>query len=301
MPKVAGPDPDPVDKILPPPMTTDELIPSGIVRQTQSFIDTVASILQRSARSKEGWKAARSNRPEPLALSEEEALNPAARGFPWKRREPHKPLRMDSLWDPVQVSSWPDNPPNPKATQAIDTAAFVELAEKYGLTDERVTSWVKHGFPGVEMPNATVLAPPHVGALKEAAAYEERNQRDVDAGFCTEPRRFPERWPVVTTPCNIVVQNGKPRLTIDPTMWISISSVAYRLYTPSKVSCHACRCIKFSHVKRATQRPTSVMAGAAPRFQGVETHGHVPHVSKSRAAWAALSRAPGTSPEAARP
>ena len=221
VPKVAGPDPDPVDKILPPPMTTDELIPSGIVRQTQSFIDTVASILQRSARSKEGWKAARSNRPEPLALSEEEALNPAARGFPWKRREPHKPLRMDSLWDPVQVSSWPDNPPNPKATQAIDTAAFVELAEKYGLTDERVTSWVKHGFPGVEMPNATVLAPPHVGALKEAAAYEERNQRDVDAGFCTEPRRFPERWPVVTTPCNIVVQNGKPRLTIDPTMWIS--------------------------------------------------------------------------------
>ena len=38
--------------------------------------------------------------------------------------------------------------------------------------EEKSRGWIQAGFPGVGLPNAAVLSPPHVGALKEAAAFD---------------------------------------------------------------------------------------------------------------------------------
>ncbi|KOO31268.1 hypothetical protein Ctob_016132, partial [Chrysochromulina tobinii] len=103
----------------------------------------------------------------------------------------------------------------------ISAEHFTELAEAEGFTDKQVVSWVQHGFPGAKMPNGAVLAPPHVGALKEAKAFGEQNVKNIAMGFISAACSFPEIWPVIIDPCNIVVQNGKPRLTIDKSMWTS--------------------------------------------------------------------------------
>ena len=62
---------------------------------------------------------------------------------------------------------------------------------------------------------------PHVGALKNAAAYAERNQRDIKEKFVTSGESFPRIWPTIVDPMNIVVQNGDPRLTVDKTLNIT--------------------------------------------------------------------------------
>ena len=64
--------------------------------------------------------------------------------------------------------------------------AFIALAEKEGFTDKQLMSWIEFGFPGVGLANHAVLAPPHVGAIKEGEAYEKCNQRDVEWHFVTK-------------------------------------------------------------------------------------------------------------------
>ena len=214
-------DPPPRPVTVPGPFTTKQLFPKGMVERVVRFVHQVGQCLDRAARGSEGWRAARALRPAPEIFTEEEALNPCGFGFAWRRVDPSSPLIDESVWEAVLPSSWPDDPPRPEAKRTINSAAFEQLAEACGFTDKQLRSWNLHGYPGVEMPNVAVLTPPHVGALKQAAAYEERNQRDVDAGFCSQCIPFPEIWPLITDPCNIVVQNGKPRLTIDKTMWIS--------------------------------------------------------------------------------
>lgn len=63
--------------------------------------------------------------------------------------------------------------------------------------------------------------PTHVGALKNAKAYHERCSRDIEWEFVSSPTDFPRQWPMIADPCNIVVQNGSARLTIDKSMWTS--------------------------------------------------------------------------------
>ena len=103
----------------------------------------------------------------------------------------------------------------------INPARWSEWAARTSFPDQRIDSWNKHGYPGAGMPNVAVLVPTHVGALKESAHLEERNQRDVSHGFVSPGSTFPAMWPLICDPVNIVVQNGKPRLTIDKSMWIS--------------------------------------------------------------------------------
>ena len=207
--------------VVPGPFTTAELIPEGVIPTVTGFIQKVGEVLDRAARGSQGWRAARSIRPAPIIFTEAEALHPCGFGFAWQRVDPLLPLTAESMWQAVMPSSWPDDPPRPNAHPKVDSAAFEARAQKHGLTDKQLRSWNLHGYPGVELPNVGVLTPPHVGALKQAIAFEDRNQRDVEKGFCSGGLPFPEIWPLITDPCNIVVQNGQPRLTIDKTMWIS--------------------------------------------------------------------------------
>ena len=213
-------DPPSIPLPAPGPFTTAQLIPAGVVRQVSEYGKLCGRVLRRASQGKDGWRVARQMRPEPVIFEEGEALMPVGIGYAWRRREPHLPLAPDSLWDAI-LPSTESHPPQVGAEHILDSAAFEQLAEAHGLTDNQLRSWVKHGFPGVGLPNVAVLAPPHVGALKEAAAFEERNSRDMGHGFCSACTPFPTIWPLVCDPCNVVVQNGKARLTIDKTMWIS--------------------------------------------------------------------------------
>ena len=82
-----------------------------------------------------------------------------------------------------------------------------------------------HGFPGAtKLKVFAQLAAPHVGALKHASALEECNQKEIKAGFVSSGFEFPEYWPAVVDPMNIVVQHLKARLCIDKSMIIGEQS-----------------------------------------------------------------------------
>ena len=206
---------------VPGPFTTSQLIPHGVVEKVLRFGNMSSNVLKRAQQGRHGWRAAKDLRPEVEVFLEHEALNPCGFGFAWRRVDPNSSLEPSSLWEALLPSSWPDNPPDPRGKNAVDADKFVELADKYGFHDREICSFFQQGFPGADMPNTAVLVPMHVGALKEAAAYEDRNQRDIDYDFITQPAAFPIVWPAICDPCNIVVQNGAPRLTIDKTMWTS--------------------------------------------------------------------------------
>ena len=222
VPRRTQPDPAPPQpEKTPGPFTTAQLIPLPVQGQVLQFAREVAEALKRAGAGDSGWRVARKLRPTPVAFSETEALNECGSGFAWRRRDAQAPLTQDALWDAVLPSSYPHDQPCAGQPNLISAEHFTELAEAEGFTDKQVVSWVQHGFPGAKMPNGAVLAPPHVGALKEAKAFGEQNVKNIAMGFISAACSFPEIWPVIIDPCNIVVQNGKPRLTIDKSMWTS--------------------------------------------------------------------------------
>ena len=193
----------------PGPFTTAELLPAGVYEAVVRHGVQVKHALQRARRGEDAWKHAKSARPEALILEEHEALNPCARGYVWRKRADR------DLWDAVQPSSWPEDPPQ----SSIKVKEFLELAKQEGLVDHELIAWVQHGFPGPQgMPNRTVIGFPHVGALKFPKEFDETNKRDIENEFVSYGHEFPEFWPCVCDPMNIVIQKGKPRATIDKTM-----------------------------------------------------------------------------------
>jgi hypothetical protein len=214
-------EPPPQLKDPPGPFTTAQLIPAAVQEQVQKFAKEVAEALRRAGSGPDGWRVARKLRPTPVAFSEAEALNECGWGFAWRRRDAQAPLTQEALWDAIRPSSYPHDQPCAGQPNLISAEHFTELADAENFPDKQVVSWVQHGFPGVGMPNGAVLAPPHVGALKEAQAFDEQNVKNIKLGFISPACSFPEFWPVIIDPCNIVVQNGKPRLTIDKSMWTS--------------------------------------------------------------------------------
>ena len=59
---------------------------------------------------------------------------------------------------------------------------------------------------------------PHVGALQNVDDFEALAARDIANGFVTSGQEFPHVWPCVVDCMNVVVQHGKPRMTIDKRM-----------------------------------------------------------------------------------
>ena len=215
VPPVTDPEDPPPRIVSPPgPFTTKQLIPDACTSRVVQHGHEVRRALLRARRGADGWKAARSIRPEALILEEHEALNECGWGYIWRKRP------QEDLWDAVQPSCWPEHPPD----TSIDAKGWLDLVAEYGLTDQQLTSWALHGFPGVNMPRRAVIGFPHVGALKHAEDFEKMNQRDIENGFVTHGHEFPEVWPCVCDPMNLVIQKGKPRATIDKTMNLSSST-----------------------------------------------------------------------------
>ena len=210
IPRSTAPEEPPGAVVYPPgPFTTAQLIPAAVVEKVHAHGHAFLGCLERAGRGEHGWRHARQLRPEALILTEQEALNECGWGYVWRKRADA------DLWDVVQPSVWPSNKPN----SGLDAERFEQLANATNLTDRRVVSWMKHGFPGArDMPRHVVLAFPHVGALKHPVEFEACFQRDIDEGFVSSGLDFPDHWPCVLDPMNVVMQNGKARLCIDKTM-----------------------------------------------------------------------------------
>ena len=221
VPKVTEPIDPPVKRAnAPTPKTTEELIPEKVFSAVVSHGRLVQSVLRRARRGKDGWKQARSARPEALIFEEHEALNECGWGWVWRKRP------AINLWDPVQPSIWPEDPPE----TSINVEAFMKLASDESLTDNEFVSWAQHGLPGaVNMPSRAVIGYPHLGALKHSDDFEAMNARDIANKFVSHGEAFPQFWPCICDPMNLVMQNEKPRATIDKT--INLSSRAH----PEKV------------------------------------------------------------------
>ena len=207
VPNVTDPvDPPEAPKHVPGPFTTEQLIPKPAFDGTVNFQSKTEHCVKR-CNEKEGWKAARAIRPTPIGFTEDEALNPPARGFSYLQKS-------DDLWHAV-LPSTPDNPPPMK----LKFKNFAEMAKKHGLKDNRTLSYLSHGYPSSpKLPLATVLVAPHVGGLQHMADLEKCIDKDVKQGYYTQHGKFPKRWPIIVQPMNIVVQHGNPRATIDCTI-----------------------------------------------------------------------------------
>ena len=218
IPVATDPEDPPPRFVNPPgPFTTDQLIPRDTQRRVHQHGQLVKMCIKRArGGGASSVHVARRLRPEALILVEREALNPCGFGYVWRRRA------NEDLWDVVQPSSYPDHKPD----SSFNGERFRDDALALGMKDNQLVSWGLHGFPGARnMPTGTaVLGFPHAGALKNASALADTQQRDIDNGFVSHGEDFPQYWPCVCDPMNIVVQNGKPRATIDKTMRLSSSS-----------------------------------------------------------------------------
>ena len=192
----------------PGPFNSEELIPDGLEHRVAEFGRKVSELIARATRGADGWRVARDLRPESIILSEQEALNPCGWGWTWLRQE-------DGLWHAITPSIYPEDPP----LGGSPLKPFLRLAKKEGLPDFRLISWRKDGFPGSKgMKPHAQLAPPHVGALKFATQFIKLSERDIERGYVTSGHSFPDVWPCVVDPMNVVEQHGSFRLTIDKTI-----------------------------------------------------------------------------------
>ena len=217
---------------VPGPLSTDELIPRAAQHKVAAHLRRVQACYERAGRSAHGWRAARDLRPEPLEMAEDEAMHPAGRGWSWVRK-------AGGLWHPLTRSRWPDDPPESdlnmgavlRAAEA-DTARFGEGDR--GFPDRYVLACMAHGYPAPELERAVVLGYPHVGALKsmdglhKCLAKDRKQGGDGEALPWTEHGgATPQVWPMRADPINVVWRNGKPRITIDKSMELSMRFGAY--------------------------------------------------------------------------
>ena len=212
---------EPPERITNPPgpFTTEQLIPSETVTLVERQARANRECLSRGRRgSSAGGSSsmAKRLRPEALILEQHQTLNSCGWGYTWQKRP------EEDLWDVVQPSSWPDDPPS----TSLDAERLLADADKYGYTDRQFIAWSCHGFPGSKLPSGgrAVIGRPHCGALESAGSVAEMDQRDRSEGWLTEGMAFPTIWPCFADCINIVWQHGKPRLTIDKSIMLSSSA-----------------------------------------------------------------------------
>jgi hypothetical protein len=69
----------------------------------------------------------------------------------------------------------------------LDAAVAVQYAVEHGYTDMEILSFMAHGYPGPQVERCTVLGPPHVGTLKEPAAFLKMAAKDLGAAWVFAP------------------------------------------------------------------------------------------------------------------
>ena len=163
------------------------------------------------------WRWARDHRPEPIILSEEEALLPAARGWTWLWDEETR------LWHASTPSSYEGD--RPSSELKIDN--IVSDAIDGGFVDMEIVSYMAHGYPGPTLEKSVVIGAPHVGALKLVDRFVKSATKDRLRKWVKHGRRLPWVWPVRSDPQNVVVQKDKGRMTTDKTIELAPGVMSY--------------------------------------------------------------------------
>ena len=161
-------------------------------------------------------------RPKARCLTENQALRPQARGDRWDLtacEHGGAPVRL-------RPSRYPDRPPDTQLNiEAVLRAAGANGAtdSRFGVTydDQEMIAWCAHGFDSLSLADRslTVLFAQHVGALMHMQMIDETIQKGRDKGFLQGPfRHTPPFAPCWCLPYGCVVQKGKARMTIDPSI-----------------------------------------------------------------------------------
>ena len=272
---------------VPKPLTTRQLIPAGALSRVIAHGRAVQACFARAERGEHGWRVARDMRPEPLVLAEDEAMLPAGRGWSWERR-------ADGLWHPLTASHWPEDPPESDLNvDAILAAAKADVG-RFGpgdadFPDQYILACMAHGYPAPELPRATVLGYPHVGALKSMAGLhkcleKDRRQEGAEGAqpWTVHGGALPHVWPMRADPINVVWRNGKPRITIDKSMSLSEVFAAYNAavelekYDPVEM-------VRVQQLCRAAA--ILITAGVGVRLWSFDLEAYFRKTGKQRADW----------------
>ena len=194
-------------RVVPPPLTTSQLIPVAMQERLREHRVAVAACFDRAQRNN-GWRWARDHRPPPLIATEREALLPAGRGWKWGYDTEQK------LWYAITPSRWPDDPPNTE----LNISNLMEWASEAKPSDQAIVSEMAHGYSGPSLAPVVAIGSLHVGALKEMKHFLACTEKDRRAGIGVWGRKLPPIWPCRVDYRNVVMRRNKPRVTIDKTM-----------------------------------------------------------------------------------
>ena len=161
-------------------------------------------------------------RPKARCLTESQALRKRAQGERWDLTDCEqggKPKRL-------RASRWPDRPPDTslQITEVL-RAAGSDGAEssRFGTVypDQEMIAWCAHGFESLSLADRslTILFAQHVGALRHMEHVDAAIAKGRSKGYLQGPfSRVPPFAPCWCLPYGCVVQKGKPRMTIDPSI-----------------------------------------------------------------------------------
>jgi hypothetical protein len=262
--------PPPLPSAPPGPFTTHQLIPGPMQDRLREFRIAVHACMEAARRGR--WRWARDHRPPPLHAIESECLLPAARGYVWHQSP------EDGLWYPLEPSSWPHSPPDGE----LEIGTIISEALAMGFTDMEIISFMAHGYPGPELQREAVLGPPHVGALKNAAAFEKCAAKDRAHGWVRWGGSLPQVWPMRADPMNIVLRHGKARMTIDKTMELIAGLASYNQLVDLS-SQPVIEYVKVSQLGRATA--ILLTAGIEVKLWGFDLEAYFRKTGKQRSAW----------------
>ena len=182
-----------------------DVVPKGVVKEVARWTAKLGASLRAAARG--NWRLAKSLRPEVLTFEEGHRV-PGTKLWVWDLR----PLQRGG----VAVPLWPSG-----GELAPDTDLILDAVRKAGggFADQGIVSEMLHGISDdAPWGGATVLSPPHEGALKHYAQVMLKVEKDAGRGWSSGGWHLPF-WPIRANPYSIIgeLRGGKAkyRMVID--------------------------------------------------------------------------------------
>ena len=182
-----------------------DVVPKEVVREVLRWTAKLGACLKAAARG--NWRLAKSLRPEVQTFELGHRV-PGTEPWVWDLR----PLQ----WGGVAVPLWPSGGERPPETDLILSAVREAGA---GFADQGIVSEIIHGISDdAPWGGATVLSPPHEGALRHYAQVVLKLEKDAVRGWSSGGWRLPF-WPIRANPYSIVEEvrgtKTKYRMVID--------------------------------------------------------------------------------------
>ena len=191
----------------PPPRVKEltDVVPKEVVQQVFRWTARLGACLKAAARGK--WRLAKSLRPDVLAFETGHRV-PGTEPWVWDLR----PLQQGGVAVPLWPSGGGLTPETDLILDAVREAGI-------GFADQGIVSEIIQGISDdAPWGGATVLSPPHEGALKHYAQVLLKLEKDAGKGWSSGGWRLPF-WPIRSNPYSIVEEmrgaTAKYRMVID--------------------------------------------------------------------------------------